>query len=182
VTNRDANGAAVTLSWTRWPEVWLFAALSAADIALTYVLIGYYGHVEGNPIAAYFVEGWSLKGMIWFKLGMITVVLTACHFVLPHRPMAARSIMRLGALTAFAVVAYSIGLMLRSVENQQANSVMRSDSEVRASSTDYCCHGGTGEASVNHLRELGFQQSDEFRDAAFKGSGTVADVAFDSGA
>ena len=114
MTNRDANEAAATLSWTRWPEVWLFGVLSAADVALTYVLIGYHGHVEGNPVAAWFVEGWGLKGMIWFKAGMITVVLGACHFVLPHRPIAARSIMRLGTLAALAVVVYSVGLLLKS--------------------------------------------------------------------
>ncbi len=114
MTNRDANEAVATLSWTRWPEVWLFGVLSAADIVLTYVLIGYHGHAEGNPIAAWFVEGWGLKGMIWFKAGMITVILGACHFVLPHRPVAARSIMRLGVLAAFAVVAYSVGLLLKS--------------------------------------------------------------------
>ncbi|MBI1311985.1 hypothetical protein GC176_11890 [bacterium] len=108
-----AVDAAATLAWLRWPEVWLFGVLSAADIALTYVLIGHFDHVEGNPIAAYFVEGWGLKGMIWFKVGLVTIILGVCHFVRPHRPVAARSIMRLGVLAVTAVVVYSVGLLLR---------------------------------------------------------------------
>ncbi len=114
MANRESTDAVSTLTWLRWPEVWLFGVFSAADIALTYVLIGYYGHVEGNPIAAWFVEGWGLKGMVWFKAGMMGVVLGACHFVLPHRSQVARTIMRLGVLAAFAVVAYSVGLLLKS--------------------------------------------------------------------
>lgn len=107
----NANSAALPL--LRWPEVWLFGLLSAADIVLTYVLIGHFGHVEGNPVARYFVEGWGLKGMIWFKLGLVSIILGACHFVRPHRPGTSRAIIRLGVLTATAVVTYSIVLLLR---------------------------------------------------------------------
>ncbi len=101
------------LQWLRWKEVWLFAVLSAADIALTYVLIGHFGHAEGNPVARYFVEGWGLKGMIWFKLGLVSVILGVCHFIRPSRPRTARLIVQFGLTAAAFVVAYSVVLLLR---------------------------------------------------------------------
>ncbi|MHC4877023.1 MAG: DUF5658 family protein [Planctomycetota bacterium] len=103
------------LQWLQWWEAWLFVVLSAADIGLTYLLIGHFGHVEGNPVARYFVEGWGLKGMIWFKLGLVSVILGVCHVVRPIRPRTARVIVQFGLIAAAAVVIYSVVLLLRAV-------------------------------------------------------------------
>ena len=60
------------LDWLRWPELWLYLGFGLADISLTYILIGYYQHSEGNPVARFFIDGWGLKGMFWFKLGTVS--------------------------------------------------------------------------------------------------------------
>jgi hypothetical protein len=99
--------------WIRWPEVWLFAAFNAADIVLTYVLIGHFGHQEGNPIAAYVVYGWGLRGMIWMKLGVVALLCFAVHFVSQKKPLLARRVIRFGAVAVGAVVAYSLLLLSR---------------------------------------------------------------------
>lgn len=107
------TGTTNSLRWVKWPEVWLFLIFSVADISLTYVLIGYYGHAEGNPVARYFVDGWGLKGMIWFKLSLAGIMLGATHMVVPHRPVTARAVVRLGLLAAAGVVVYSVALLVR---------------------------------------------------------------------
>ena len=72
---RDSNDEGKTTSpnivWILWPETWIYAALSGFDIVLTYQLLARLDHVEANPLARYFIEGWGLKGMVWFKLGML---------------------------------------------------------------------------------------------------------------
>lgn len=112
------SGQALTsapVEWLRWPEVWLFLALSAVDLVLTYVLIGHFGHQEGNPVARYFVEGWGLKGMVWFKLGLVSIILTISHVVALRQPDQARLVVRLGLLSVAAVVVYSAGLLLKAM-------------------------------------------------------------------
>lgn len=101
-------------SWLKWPETWIYPSLGAVDIALTYVLIGYYGHVEGNPIARYFVDGWGLKGMIWFKLGMVSVILGIVHYIAQTRLQTARRVAQFAVATVTFVVCYSIMLIVNS--------------------------------------------------------------------
>ncbi len=116
----EANAAAWQqrlgqLDWLRWPEVWLYAGFGLADIALTYVLIGHYQHAEGNPVARFFIESWGLKGMFWFKLGTVSLVLGIVHVVRQKQPRAAIGLMRFGLFAVGLVVAYSLWLLNQSV-------------------------------------------------------------------
>ena len=101
--------------WLRWPEVWAYAVLSLADIALTYVLIGWFHHEEVNPVARYFIYGWGLEGMVWFKLSLVAIALAVIHFVRPHRPVVARNLARLGVLTVALVDLWSTVQIIRAV-------------------------------------------------------------------
>ena len=103
------------LDWLRWPEVWMYASFGLADVALTYILIGYYQHSEGNPIARYFIEGWGLKGMFWFKFGTVSLVLGIVHIVRQKQPRVALSLVRFGLFAVGLVVAYSLWLLNQSV-------------------------------------------------------------------
>ena len=104
-----------SLDWLRWPEVWLYVGFGLADIALTFVLIGYYQHAEGNPIARYFIDGWGLKGMFWFKAGTVSLVLGITHVVRQKQPRVAISLVRFGLLAVGFVVAYSLWLLNQSI-------------------------------------------------------------------
>ncbi len=101
------------LGWWRWPEVGLFLVLSLADIALTYVLIGYHGHIEANPVAGFFVDGWGLKGLAGFKFAMLAVILGLVHAIYAKRPMAARRVAQWAVLVSGIVVVYSVVLLAR---------------------------------------------------------------------
>ena len=98
----------------RWPEVWLFLLLSVADIVLTYVLVGYFRHIEANPIARYFINHWGLKGMIGFKLSMVAVFLAVTLIIAQTRTVPARRLLRLMTVVVGAVVIYSLARLARS--------------------------------------------------------------------
>jgi len=114
---RDSNDEGKTTSpnivWILWPETWIYAALSGFDIVLTYQLLARLDHVEANPLARYFIEGWGLKGMVWFKLGMTAFVLALLHALLQKKEVYARTVVRLGMAAVGAVNCYSIWLLMR---------------------------------------------------------------------
>ena len=114
---RDSNDEGKTTSpnivWILWPETWIYAALSGFDIVLTYQLLARLDHVEANPLARYFIEGWGLKGMVWFKLGMTAFVLALLHALLQKKEVHARTVVRLGMAAVGAVNCYSIWLLMR---------------------------------------------------------------------
>ena len=99
--------------WTRWPATWFYVLFSGLDIALTYQLLVSQDHVEINPVARYFIRGWGLKGMVWFKLVMTVFVLTVVHTLLQKSRRRARFVVRLGAILVGSVVAYSAWLLSR---------------------------------------------------------------------
>lgn len=111
--NEAQQAASPNMIWIRWPETWIYAALSGLDIFLTYQLLVRLDHVEANPLARYFIEGWGLKGMVWFKLGMTAFVLTLVHALLQKKEVYARTVVRLGTAAVGAVDCYSIWLLLR---------------------------------------------------------------------
>ena len=108
-----ASASGHQFDWLRWPAVWLFVVFNASDIVLTYVLIGHFGHMEGNPLAAYVVYGWGLRGMIWMKLGVVTLLCVAVHFVSQTKPELALRVIRFGAVAVGVVVIYSLFLLSR---------------------------------------------------------------------
>jgi hypothetical protein len=101
------------LSWLRWPTTWAYAVLSGLDIFLTYRLLVTQQHVEANPIARFFIDGWGLKGMVWFKLGMTAFVLGLVHTLLQKREVYARGVVWLGVIIVAGVVVYSALLLRR---------------------------------------------------------------------
>ena len=111
--NDEGKAASPNVVWIRWPETWVYVALSGLDIFLTYQLLVRLDHVEANPLARYFIEGWGLKGMVWFKLGMTAFVLTLVHALLQKKEVYARPVVRLGTAAVAAVDCYSIWLLIR---------------------------------------------------------------------
>ena len=111
--NDEGKTASPNVVWIRWPETWIYVALSGLDIFLTYQLLVRLDHVEANPLARFFIEGWGLKGMVWVKLCMTAFVLTLVHALLQKKEVYARTIVRLGTAAVAAVDCYSIWLLIR---------------------------------------------------------------------
>ena len=99
------------LTWLRWPSTWAYVVLSGLDIFLTYQLLVSQQHVEANPLARYFIDGWGLKGMVWFKLGMTAFVLALIHSLQQKKEAYARAVVRLGAAVVGCVDVYSLWLL-----------------------------------------------------------------------
>lgn len=109
--SRTSAGATLDLNWLRWPETWAYVVLSGLDIYLTYRLLVEQQHVEANPLARYFIDGWGLKGMVWFKLVMTAFVLGLIHSLLQKKESYARAVVRLGAAAVGCVDVYSLWLL-----------------------------------------------------------------------
>lgn len=106
----DANRR-TSLAWMRWAATWGYLVLSGCDILFTYQLLVTQKHVEANPLARFFIDGWGLKGMVWFKLSMTAFVLSLVHALLQKREDYARMVIRLGAVIVFGVDCYSVWLL-----------------------------------------------------------------------
>lgn len=94
-------------------ELKLFVFVSALDIFATYVLLRDGNFVESNPVAQFFFSRWGIKGMIYFKLGMVTGICTIAHVVSLQRPEWARRLLQFASVVVTIVVVYSVLLLLK---------------------------------------------------------------------
>ena len=95
-------------------ETLLFVLVSAMDVFMTYILLSQDGgqFVESNPVARFFIYGWGVKGMVYFKFAMVAFVCVLSQIIARHRPRTARWLL-LGATAVVAlVVAYSLKLLV----------------------------------------------------------------------
>jgi len=92
--------------------VW-FLFVSALDVFMTYLLIRQPGYTEGNPLAAYFLNHWGVKGMVYFKFAMVAFVCVITQIIARSREDIARRILQFATLVVGGVVVYSLTLYLR---------------------------------------------------------------------
>lgn len=87
----------------------LFAALSLADLLLTWWLLTFTGAVvyESNPLANWClrVAGWL--GLAAFKVGLVAAVLLLVARICRHRPRTGQRVLAFGCLVLALVVGYS---------------------------------------------------------------------------
>jgi hypothetical protein len=122
---RDMRSAARMLSnlfVRRLPlerETSLFLLASVLDFTMTYLLLAY-PHAEGsrfrffesNPIARYFLYGWGVRGLAYFKLAAAVVVVLICQIVARRRLELARGVLYIATAVTAGVVIYSLWLLL----------------------------------------------------------------------
>jgi hypothetical protein len=94
--------------------VW-FILVSALDVFMTYLLIRQPGFTEGNPIPAYFLNHWGVKGMVYFKFFMVAFVSVIAQIIARKREDIARRLLQFATVVVAAVVVYSLVLYLRHV-------------------------------------------------------------------
>jgi hypothetical protein len=95
-------------------ETTRFIFVSVLDFVLTYLLIRQSGFTEGNPIARYFLYGWGVRGMLYFKMAMVAFIAVLVQIIAAYRPETAHRLMNLATLVVTGVVLYSTTLLLRS--------------------------------------------------------------------
>lgn len=91
-------------------EMLSFIGMSILDYGLTYYLLMHSEAqvVEANPAALFFLNHWGLKGLLWFKMLMVAVILGICQLVSLERPIIARRVLNLGSTVVSGVVLYSL--------------------------------------------------------------------------
>ncbi len=95
-------------------ETCVFIFLNAMDLFMTYLML-VTGHFrESNQIANYFLAGWGIKGMIYFKFGLVTVVAVIAQIVARKNFATGRNLLNFGSLIVGGVVIYSFAMFLRS--------------------------------------------------------------------
>lgn len=91
----------------------LFVVLNGIDVVITYMGMAS-GHLtEVNPIADYFIDHWGLKGMLWFKFGMVALVLLLVKIIARKHPHLSRSVLIFGNLVVGAVAVYGFMLSMK---------------------------------------------------------------------
>ena len=94
-------------------ETSLFILVSALDVIMTWNLLIREGFVESNPIARYFIDGWGIKGMVYFKFGLVAFVAVLCQIIALKKEEVARRILQFATVLVACVVLYSFSLLIR---------------------------------------------------------------------
>ena len=83
------------------------------DVVCTYLLLASGRFRESNAVADWFIAGWGITGMVWFKMALSGFVCVVAQVVATRRPRAGRFLLILGTAVTGAVVLYSVALGLR---------------------------------------------------------------------
>lgn len=103
-------------------ECALFILVSALDVFMTYLALRYSeeGRTsriigEGNPIAAYFINRWGIKGMVYFKFTIVAFVVVLAQWIAQRQMSSARRLLNFGTILVACVVIYSLLLLLNAL-------------------------------------------------------------------
>ena len=95
-------------------ETLLFVLVSALDVFMTYILLSQGGgrFIESNPVARFFIYGWGVKGMVYFKFAMVAFVCVLSQIIARHRPRTARWLLVGATMLVALVVVYSLRMLV----------------------------------------------------------------------
>ena len=91
-----------------------FVLVSALDVFLTYLLLRQPNYTEANPIAAFFINHWGIRGMVYFKFFMVAFVGVIAQIIARTREETARRVLQFATVVVGGVVIYSLFLYVRS--------------------------------------------------------------------
>ena len=101
-------------------ETCRFVLISLLDLFMTFLLLYFSNRgmmrnvvVESNPVARYFISGWGTMGLVWFKIGMVTLIVLATQVIATRRPVVAQLVLNGATLFVGSVVVYSAYLLLQ---------------------------------------------------------------------
>ncbi|MFK7777704.1 MAG: DUF5658 family protein [Gimesia sp.] len=95
-------------------ETCIFILLNAMDVFMTYLMLVSGNFRESNLIADYFLAGWGIKGLVYFKFGLVAFVTVVAQLVARKNFSTGRNLLNFGSLIVGGVVIYSFALFLRS--------------------------------------------------------------------
>jgi Domain of unknown function (DUF5658) len=97
----------------------LFLIASVLDVLMTCMLLedltGVTGRTifyESNPVARYFLQGWGLAGIVYFKFIMVGFIEVISHVIALKNVAVGRRLLDFGTLVVSVVVVYSMYLLM----------------------------------------------------------------------
>ncbi len=88
-----------------------FVLMNLCDIIATFALLRRNSHYfESNPVARWFYEGWGFRGMVWFKLVTVAIVVIISQIVVRENERLAQALLILGTAVVGGVFVYSYWL------------------------------------------------------------------------
>lgn len=94
-------------------ETCIFILVNALDLFMTYILLKNGNFVESNGLANSILENFDYRGVVYFKFGVVAVVVTVAQIMATRRVNAARRLLNIGSLVVFGVVLYSAFLLFK---------------------------------------------------------------------
>lgn len=101
-------------------ETCRFVLTSLLDLFMTFLLLYFSNRgmmrnvvVESNPVARYYISGWGTLGLVWFKIGMVTLIVLVAQIIATRRPSVAQFTLNGATLFVGSVVAYSALLLIQ---------------------------------------------------------------------
>ena len=91
-----------------------FILVNVLDIFMTYSLL-WFGAIEANPVARFFLHRFGFNGMIAFKLVVTAAVCVIAQIIALQSISKARAVLKLGTMLVGAVVVYSLFLFVTKV-------------------------------------------------------------------
>ncbi len=91
-----------------------YVLVSSLDFFMTYIMLrSSPNFIESNVVARFFLNHWGVKGLIYFKLGMVALVCVISQIVAQKRPRVAKWLLNWATVAVAGVVIYSLILFLR---------------------------------------------------------------------
>ena len=92
-----------------------FILVNVLDIFMTWSLLWKWSgkFTESNPIADYFIDYWGIRGMVYFKMGMVAFIVVLSQIIAGKKPESARWLLNFATLVVAGVVIYSLVLLIR---------------------------------------------------------------------
>ena len=109
----EQKGLFLTRSLPLETETCVFILVNALDLFMTYILLKNGNFVESNGLANSILENFDYRGVVYFKFGVVGVVVIVAQIMAIRRVNAARRLLKIGSLVVFGVVLYSTFLLFR---------------------------------------------------------------------
>jgi len=94
-------------------ETCVFILLNAMDVFMTYLMLVTGNYRESNQIANFFLAGWGIKGLVYFKFALVAFVTVIAQIVARKKFSTGRNLLNFGSLIVGGVVIYSLAMFLR---------------------------------------------------------------------
>ncbi len=95
-------------------ETALFILVSFLDLIMTATLMFRSDDIiESNPVAVFFLNRWGLRGLVYFKFGVVLFVCVLTQIIAARDLRKGRFVLMCGTLVVSFVVIYSLSLYVR---------------------------------------------------------------------